>query len=176
MKRPNVLAYLEELDRGRRRKFQRRMEKGAFKALQVREAIAYADRADFYDENGQLLPVQAMPKKARLAIQEITTKRIVKQDGTLIDVSKVKLENRHQHLAALEADYYVMPDNQKAALKVDVTSGGKPLQESVDDRALRALSLAASLRQRLMEAQEREVEALPEPSVGPSANGESLSG
>lgn len=156
---PEVKAYIAQLEAAQR-------DKAGLKAHEILNAharIATADPADFFDADGNPLPVHKLPKKIRMAIAGITIKpqKRKRKKGAEADSANIvayKLCNRQESLKEL-AKYTSMPTTEP--IRVDVTSGGEPLR-SVDDRRGEFLNLLAGLEARAQELQVHELEELPE--------------
>jgi hypothetical protein len=140
LKRPDVAAYLKEVQQHVKDHEAAQMAIEYKRTRKIRQQIAYQDPADLFDENGKSKPIHEIPREARRMIAGIT----ITKDGEVT----YKLRDPHPHLSAIEDKYAIMPDNQRPAQKIDLTSGGLSLAE-VDTHKAGLLALLADIKSRV---------------------------
>lgn len=103
-----------------------RMQATEDKALIGLARIAFIDPDKFYDDQGRLIPINELPKEARLAIQEFEEEITLKRDNTEDDtrLKKVKLSSRMEALKTL-MKYH----RDREAIKLEISGpGGGPIR------------------------------------------------
>jgi phage terminase small subunit len=119
----------------------------------TRQAIAYSDMGDVLDFTAdgapKLKPANQIPKRALKAMRKAEVE--VDPEGNTKRF-RFELAPKEPHLEALEEKFSVLPDNQRPAQKFDITSGGKPLPETVDGRRDAILAWLAVVESRGLDA------------------------
>lgn len=112
------------------------------KTRQVRRDIAYSSLDDVIDPSGEVPKSKdwrKIPKRAKRALKKV--KINLAKDGSAESV-EYEMRDPAPHLNALEERYSVMPDNERPAVKVDITI------DSVDGRRKAVMELMNALKTR----------------------------
>jgi phage terminase small subunit len=127
LKNPLVANYIQQqMDRRAER-----LEISADKVLQEIAKLSYANTQDLYDEYGELIPIQDLPRNIAAAVQSIEVSST--QQGTVLQ--KIKLHDKRASLELLGKHLVLFTD------KKEITGpDGVPLfqdKESESERARR---------------------------------------
>lgn len=161
---PEVKAEIARLEGKLNKKLIDDMHTMAIRTQEERLALATATVDDLFDYSGEDgLPRHKAPKDIpKEALKAVTKVKVTIDPKTgATKAVEYSLSSKDAHLSALEEKYAIMPDNQRIAAKVDVTSGGEKI-DTVQDREAVVRGLLADWKARKAAALIPEVGGTPQ--------------
>lgn len=122
------------------REFQKEMQVEISPARLVEEYInlAMVDPADFYDKNGDFLPVPKMPRRARMALQGTDLAVSSIGDNETIVTKKIKWQDRKSVLDSLARSMGMFIDKQEVTGSLEHTVRTKEETDAINRAAVKA--------------------------------------
>jgi len=144
-----VQVALKDLQRRYDARLFRDMSQEWQKTREVRRDIAYSDISDLFVIGDDGFPVpkpgDEVPQRALRSIRSVEV--VMDEDGKPKRF-KYQFAPKEPHLEALEEKFSLLPDTRKAPTRVDITSGGQPLPDTVDGRRDAVMTLLTAWRER----------------------------